>query len=179
MKINNTLEKCFLQNDDDRSRLFARFNPSQIAWSKSVPWTEHAQIKGRDTYLEFTKAKPATLTCELFFDFYEEKLDVYHEAIGYLESLVTVEKHAKGEMRPPIVVFGWGKQFRKFRGVMSSLDVKYTMFLPTGRPVRATATVKLTQCGRTSARFRQGKRVDLTKRPRAPKPGERGYDPRR
>jgi hypothetical protein len=50
---------------------------------------------------------------------------------------------------PPTDVLGGGP----FRGVIESLQTKYTMFLPNGTPVRATCNVKIKE----AARIVQGK----------------------
>jgi nucleoid-associated protein YgaU len=49
---------------------------------------------------------------------------------------VNEDKH-----RPPKVMFTWGGF--KFTGFIESLTVRYTMFLPDGKPCRATANVSL------------------------------------
>ena len=42
----------------------------------------------------------------------------------------------------------WGDDMQKFIGVVESVSTKYTMFMPGGRPVRATASVKLIEAER-------------------------------
>jgi hypothetical protein len=46
-----------------------------------------------------------------------------------------------------VATFYWSGEPR-FRGVIASVGVKYTMFLPNGIPVRATANVEVKQAGR-------------------------------
>ena len=54
--------------------------------------------------------------------------------------------------RPPMVsvTFEPPNGGLAFRGVVSSVSTKYTMFLPDGTPVRATASVKLKQASSAS-----------------------------
>ena len=46
--------------------------------------------------------------------------------------------------RPPFVMIAWGRM-RPFRGVIDSLNYDFSMFLPSGIPVRATVTLKITE----------------------------------
>jgi hypothetical protein len=51
-------------------------------------------------------------------------------------ALVDADKH-----RPPLVMFSWGGF--QFKGVVESLTMRYTMFLPDGKPCRATANLSI------------------------------------
>lgn len=159
-KIGQTqLVKCAIKNLDEGDEFIAHFNPKEISWDKSVPWQQHKRSKGDHPLMEFTSAKPATLSCEFFFDTYEIKGDVYAMYISKLEALTMVKKDGKDEQkRPPMVLFYWGTKFNKFKGVVESLSVKYTMFLPDGTPCRATATVKITQAAKAKAKVRKKKK---------------------
>jgi hypothetical protein len=84
---------------------------------------------------EFKSAKPMNLSVELFFDGYESKTDVS----GIVGALSSFAKGDPNDKRPPICLFTWGDAMPVFGGVISSLDVRYTMFLPDGTPVRAVA----------------------------------------
>jgi hypothetical protein len=167
-KINNVkLVKCAIKNLDEGEEFIAHFNPKEISWDKSVPWQQHKRSKGDAPLMEFTSAKPATLSCEFFFDTYEEKtsVDVF---IGKLQKLTMVKKDEKDEKkRPPMVLFYWGTGFNKFKGVVESLSVKYTMFLPDGTPCRATATVKITQADKAKAKVRKKKKSSGSSTPSA------------
>ena len=133
-----TLEKAKLINTDKNESWDVLFNPKEYSVQKSVQW-EPAKVPGLDVpEQQFTSGNPAMLSVELFFDTYEEKTDVRHahtqKIIGL--TLVDVEKH-----RPPTVMFTWGGF--KFTGFVESLTVRYTMFLPDGKPCRATANLSM------------------------------------
>ena len=49
-----------------------------------------------------------------------------------------------------VAVFYWGG-LPAFEGVIASVSVKYTMFLPSGIPVRATTSVSVKEAGRASS----------------------------
>jgi len=64
------------------------------------------------------------------------------------EQIATVEQESEGraageEGAPPRCKFVWGNF--SFVCILKSVDVTYTVFLPNGTPVRATASVKLLQ----------------------------------
>ena len=129
-----TLEKAKLMNVDKGTSQDVLFNPKEYSVQKSVQWEPH-KAPGLDTpEQEFTSGNPAVLSVELFFDTYEDKKDVRKEHTEKIMTLalVDVDKH-----RPPLVMFSWGGF--QFTGVVESLTLRYTMFLPDGKPCRATA----------------------------------------
>ncbi len=160
-QLKNTLVKCTLINvDEGNKRITALFNPKEISIDKQVPWQKHKTSRGDNPIMEFTGAKPASLSLELFFDTYEaNNKNVYEQHISELEELTKVKVgEADEDKRPPLCIFDWGKNFPSFKGVIESLQVKYTMFLPDGTPCRATASIKMTQATRTRSKKRKKKR---------------------
>ena len=133
-----TLEKAKLMNVDKGTSQDVLFNPKEYSVQKSVQWEPH-KAPGLDTpEQEFTSGNPAILSVELFFDTYEDKKDVraaHTDPIMKL-ALVDADKH-----RPPLVMFSWGGF--TFKGVVESLSLRYTMFLPDGKPCRATANISI------------------------------------
>ena len=130
--------KCLIKNIDTGVILTAQFNPKELQLDKEVPWTEH---KGRidNPNLEYTCASAAGLSVELLFDTYESRTNVNDAGVALLRSFAEV---ADDDRRPPMCLFLWGKHV-SFMGVIVSLQMKYTMFLPDGTPVRATCTIRL------------------------------------
>ena len=161
------LEKAQLIDVDKNDTFSVLFNPKEFSIQKSVQWEPH-KAPGLDLpEQEFTSGNPAVLSVELFFDSYEEKKDV-HEHTDKLQNLtlVNADKH-----RPPMVMFSWGKV--KFKGVVESLTVRYTMFLSDGRACRATAslTIKEAQTAKEQLEKNPRNSPDHTKR-RTMKMGE-------
>ena len=139
--------KCqLIELDPPRAvTLTAMYNPNQIRRNKQIPWTPSRE-RGEESTLQFTGARGAKLDLELFFDTYEQKTNVHTEYISKLHQLTDVREHADSKQRrPPLCLLTWGTGFPQFKGVIESVNVKYTMFLHDGTPVRATATVKLTR----------------------------------
>ncbi len=123
--------------DKSGDDLTVLFNPKEFSIQKTVQWEPH-KAPGLDLpEHEFTSGNPRILTVELFFDTYEEKKSV-HEYTDKLQNyaLVDPDKH-----QPPVVMFQWGKV--KFKGVVETLNMRFTMFLSDGTACRAVATVSI------------------------------------
>jgi Contractile injection system tube protein len=132
------LEKAKIINVDKNDTIDVLFNPKEYSIQKSVQWEPH-KAPGLDLpEQQFTSGNPSVLTVELFFDTYEDKEDVKKKHTDPLLKLTTVDASLH---RPPIVMFQWGSQ--KFKGVIESLSLRYTMFLPSGLPCRAVANLSI------------------------------------
>jgi hypothetical protein len=115
----------------------ALFNPKEYAISKSVPWNPQASSGLDAPEMQFTTGQGETLQLELFFDTYESGLPVklYTDRLHQL-ALIDTSLH-----RPPMVLVSWGAL--KFKGVIESINHRFTMFLEGGTPVRATVAITL------------------------------------
>lgn len=118
-------------------QLEAAFNPKEYTISKSVPWNPQATAGLDAPEMQFTMGQGETLQLELFFDTFEQRSPVTdHTDRLHKMALIDPELH-----RPPMVLVSWGKL--KFTGVIESLTHRFTMFLESGIPVRATCSVNL------------------------------------
>lgn len=148
MPNSSSLVKGSLETiEGEKLKLEFLFNPTKYSVSKQNKWSV-GKTTGKDVApLEFGGGQPKSLSIQLFFDTYEAGTSVttYTET---LEKMMQIEeslrdgKSSKG--RPPYCRLCWGKMF-SFPCVVQSLKVEYTLFLPDGTPVRATADLKLTQ----------------------------------
>ena len=122
----------------------AMFNPKDYTVSKSVPWNPHPEAGGDAPELQFTTGQGRTLALELFFDTYEAggSVRAFTKALDTF-SLIDVELH-----RPPQVLVTWGSI--AFRGVIESLNHRFTMFREDGTPVRATSTLSIREADSAS-----------------------------
>ncbi|MDB5050548.1 MAG: hypothetical protein JWO30_3619 [Fibrobacteres bacterium] len=118
----------------------AQYNPKEITVDKRLDWEKSKDSRDDAPSLEFKAAEPKTMSFELMFDTFETKENVYDKFIAALEAMA---KSDEGLKRPPRVSIIWGNALPRFEGVISSLSVKYTLFLPNGTPVRATVNVGL------------------------------------
>ena len=154
------LEKAQLIDMDKNATYSVLFNPKEFSIQKSVQWEPH-KAPGLDLpEQEFTSGNPAVLSVELFFDTYESKTDV-HQHTDQIQNLTLVnsDKH-----RPPMVMFSWGKV--KFKGVVESLTLRYTMFLSDGKACRATAAITIKEAKTAKEQLEKNPRnsPDHTKR---------------
>ncbi|HEV8322987.1 MAG TPA: LysM peptidoglycan-binding domain-containing protein [Myxococcota bacterium] len=140
----SSLVKAILRDEDKGKDYKVQFNPKEYAIEKSVPWNPQATAGNDAPEMQFTTGQAKQLSFELFFDRWEEQGDVRlagsDGSAGTKEieslALINAEKH-----RPPIVIFSWGGE--TFKGVIESLSQKFTMFLPSGVPCRATISVRI------------------------------------
>ncbi len=148
------LEKAYFTRKDDTSlKIPCKFNPKELSVEKSNHFAE-INIPGlSSSVLQFVRGNSRTITLDLFFDTYEEKIDVrqYTDIITGWDAGVKVsklEKDKKGLMdidselhAPPVCLFIWGAFV--FQCIIERVTKRFTMFLPEGIPVRATLTVTL------------------------------------
>ncbi len=137
--------------DEPELTVVAHYNPAELAVKKDVPWVakgEHGAPEGptsssQDSH-QFNGAPTRSMSLELLFDGYETHTSV-EPIVTQLETLTAVRdpESTNSEMRRPhfcIVVWGEGKPFRC---IITSLNVRYTMFSSHGRPLRAVCSVEL------------------------------------
>lgn len=134
---------------DVESYIEVCFNPKEYSLEKSVEWDAEKAFSDAPAP-EFKAPKPMTLSVTLQFDCYEERANVRDKWVRKLEKLTMMKKQPKNagdfkqhkkELRPPVILFVWGRF--TFKGVVESLSQKYTMFLSDGTPVRAECALKI------------------------------------
>jgi nucleoid-associated protein YgaU len=113
----------------------ASFNPSELSIEQSVNWSEQPTAQRDVVSQQHTNADPATLSLELFFDTYEKGSNVA-DLTSQIAKLGKIETHGNLH-RPPVCKLMWGK-VSVFQGTLQSLSQRFTMFLDSGIPVRAT-----------------------------------------
>ena len=125
---------------------------SEVTTEKSVPWTAHRTTEGDEPAMEFEAAEPKSLNVELMFDLFEERGGV-GEKVKPIEDLMTVDPALQ---RPPMIGLEFTKnQMPPLKGVVESVNTKYTMFLPDGTPVRATVRLTMKQASRATTKQQQ------------------------
>lgn len=141
----------------DREPLVAQYNPRELAVDQTANWTPSSTNKGDHPELSFGGGSGRSLSVELFFDTFETGEDVHKTYVAPLQRLMLVMSHTQGEamQRPPRVMLVWGEDLPRIVAVVASVSVKYTMFLPWGRPVRATCAVKFTEAQRFQGKRRR------------------------
>jgi predicted Zn-dependent protease len=148
MESNVSLAKAAIINlDQPGPPITCMFNPKEYTFSKRNRLTQ-GKNSGKDMpQMEFGTGKPASLKMQLFFDTYVTGQDVreYTDAIWALAMIDESLKDPKTQKaRPPLVRFQWGKTW-SFEAVLTRITQKFTLFLDTGTPVRATLDVMFQQ----------------------------------
>lgn len=126
------------------SSIVCQFNPVDYDVSNSVRYAEKTVPGGRGAISQFMSGESPTLTMSLLFDTYiPPSVDTPVDGgmdVSLLTSRVVSLTHITGSLhRPPIVTFSWGTI--TFRGIVTDVKQKFTMFLPSGIPVRAKLDV--------------------------------------
>jgi nucleoid-associated protein YgaU len=151
------------RTDPRRVNLEFQFNPEQLTVTKTVTWSEPKKpVKYRNAPdLDFGGGQPATFSLDLTFDTTrdEDEKDVrkYTQELlklamlGKWGSSGGLGGHRQRRADPPRVQFQWGKLVL-FLAVVTEVSTTYTLFLPDGTPVRATAKVTFKQFDETDDR---------------------------
>lgn len=127
------------------------FNPSSYRVTDSNQYVEIAVPGLRSPLLQFGRGNMRTLSMQLFFDSYEEGKDVRIYTRKITDLLETErELHA-----PPVCLLSWGGP--TFVGVLEQVTMNFTLFLPSGVPVRATIDVTFKEFPETTIRTQLGK----------------------
>ncbi len=121
------------------STIVAMFNPDKLTVSRSVSWPTQPAAKRDTPESQFTGGIPATLGVDLLFDTYDTpSLDKESVKTKYIDKLLQLTTVQGEQHRPPVCRMSWGDQAVFFQGVLTEIQTQYTMFLESGRPVRAT-----------------------------------------
>jgi hypothetical protein len=119
----------------------AMFNPTELAINKKVAWIKAQDSTPDEPAAQFAGIAPAELEVTLTL---RDPIDV-RKVVARLDELAEVDEQTR---RPPLVEVVWEGGLPPFKGVIESIGTKYTMFLPSGSPVRAVAHVKFRQAHR-------------------------------
>jgi hypothetical protein len=138
--------KAFIENLDTGERIPVLFNPKEYRISKYNSWRPAATSGANLPVTTFANGQPATMSVQLFFDTYTTKMDVRRHT-NKIAKLMEVNVREEGEsikLRPPKVKFHWGLSWT-FKAVITNMTQNFTLFLPTGTPVRAIVDVTFQQ----------------------------------
>ncbi|MBI1298815.1 LysM peptidoglycan-binding domain-containing protein [bacterium] len=124
------------------------FNPNQYRINKSNQFSEFTTPGSGAPLLQFGHGSAQTLTLQLFFDTYDPQARsgsavTVQDASVHVRKVTDLLKIDEKLHAPPICQFSWGGFV--FVGVLQQADVSYTLFLPSGVPVRATVDVTFKQ----------------------------------
>ncbi|MEO1094798.1 MAG: hypothetical protein AAFX01_07850 [Cyanobacteria bacterium J06638_28] len=143
-----TLEKAKLKAiDSGVDDIEFMFNPNEISFSRSMSLE---QSKGSRTETgqnktSFKHPNPYSLTVgNIIFDTYETNESVLPYILKFNSAVEFTQKGEGEKKRPPIYLFTWGDN-NYLRCFVKKFDFKLTLFLPDGKPVRASVNLSLEQ----------------------------------
>jgi nucleoid-associated protein YgaU len=132
----------------DKKELTFRFNPKELSIGKSATWTRPTSKGARSASKpEFGGVQPQTIQMELLFDDFEHPdKDLTKDIQQLMDWLKPAPKaFNKQKPQPHVLQLLWGanKAINGFHGFLKTVNAKYTMFKPSGRPIRATVQISL------------------------------------
>jgi hypothetical protein len=156
-----------LEGENKNKEIDILYFPPEYSIEKSNSFSEIAIPGLESPYLQFVKGNATSISLEIFYDTYEERIDV-RTLTNKLTDLMNIDPtlHA-----PPPLEFIWGVGSKEiFYCVLESVTKKFTMFRslemdkPPVVPVRARLTVKLKEFKKElSERERRTQSPDKTK----------------
>jgi hypothetical protein len=124
----------------DETELVFMFNPTQYKLQRSVKISRSDSPWDNGGSAEYLGTGPMILTMELFFDDFASARGDVTPQISKLLAWQMPDMDA--EVPPPMVKFQWGnKQLDDFTGVITQLDINYTVFRRDGVPLQAKVNV--------------------------------------
>jgi Contractile injection system tube protein/LysM domain len=154
MSGEKNLAKLTIKPDGGQD-ILVLFNPNSYTISKSVTWNadqasggkNHTKIELNAPPLKFGGGGSRQLSMELFFDVTEQPGKDVRDDTDQIAGLTRI---GRGRKDPPPCTVVWGaprtpKGDFPFRGVVSSLTQKFTLFNSNGTPIRATLNVTFTE----------------------------------
>ena len=142
------------------------FNPTEYRLSKSNQFAEVAVPGLSAPLLQFSRGNAETLTMQLFFDTHDPRYadgryGADQDVRIYTARVTDMMKINSSLHAPPICHFSWGHF--NFLAVVQQADVRFTLFLPSGVPVRATVDVTFKQFYDGSAEKASNQSANFTK----------------
>lgn len=149
----NLVKAIFVELDDEGNPKIPTgvtpilFNPSKISTQRGVKRAEQPKVGPEQPTDQPLYRESSSLSMELFFDTSDEKVPVT-VLTDRIEALMVAEGATH---KFPTCMFFWGA-FMSFKGHLVGANTSYTMFLPTGIPVRATMSVTFKETNRFGLR---------------------------
>lgn len=122
-----------------------QFNPKELSLTKNAKWARDPQRNAKKSGPpEFKGSDPCKLALEMFLDATDKMDDAVVKKVEQLFTccVATEESRGHGKGSPPWVIFKWGGM-TGFPAYVAGVTAKYTLFTPSGTPVRAVCTVNL------------------------------------
>jgi len=127
--------------EDKENEISCMFNPTEYSLSQGVEITRKNKKWTAGGSLEYLYTKPMTLTMELFFDDFASAAG---DVTPKINKLLSWQRPAGTRKPPPFVKFEWkNPELDSFEGILTSVDVKYSVFRKDGTPIQARANITI------------------------------------
>jgi len=128
--------------EDKDSEITFMFNPTEYRISQTASITHSQSVKDPGGDIQYLGTSGMTVSMQLFFDdFASMKGDVTPKITKLLSWQYPNPEKKVG---PPYVKFEWGNdQLKNFMGVITSVNVSYTVFSKSGTPIQAKVDLTL------------------------------------
>jgi nucleoid-associated protein YgaU len=164
------LEKAVIKYGKNfKEQIKVLFNPSEYVISTVNKYNSKIAPGTDNIIIQFKDGGASTLSMTLYFDTYTQSpfkniqtdpMQTVKSAISgdkedvrdYTKKITELMRIEAETHHPPEVIFAWGSL--SFKAVIKSVNETYTMFLPSGKPVRAKLVLSLMEAdhGVTNAR---------------------------
>lgn len=144
------LARAIIINTQTTERFSVMYNPEEYQLEQGNTFAEIGVPGLHAPPLQYVRGTLRVLSMELFFDTYEQRQDVR----DYTGKIVGLLDKSPRTNAPPVLVFSMG-QFH-FQCVLAQVGQRFTMFLRSGTPVRATLTVRFQEYQRIEIQIQRG-----------------------
>lgn len=127
--------QIIIAKNDSQETVNVLFNPNEYVLQSGNQYAWQTIPGLQSPIAQFISGEATTLTMDLFFDTFEKGTDV-RKLTAKISGLLNVDH---GLHAPPSCRFVWGSL--DFKGVAEKVQQRFTMFLDSGLPVRATLNV--------------------------------------
>ena len=132
------LQQLTITVEHTGQRIVVRYNPEEYSVSKDNNFAAQSIPGLGSPLVQFVNGNQRTLEVELFFDSYDTPTFVKEDVRVQTDQVAGLMKLDSDLHAPPVLVVGMASL--QFRCVLSRVNQRFIMFLPSGVPVRARLT---------------------------------------
>jgi hypothetical protein len=132
------LQQLTITVEHTGQRIVVRYNPEEYSVNKDNNFAAQSIPGLGSPLVQFVNGNQRTLEVELFFDSYDTSTFVKEDVRVQTDQVAGLMKLDSDLHAPPVLVVGMASL--QFRCVLSRVNQRFIMFLPSGVPVRARLT---------------------------------------
>jgi LysM repeat protein len=132
------LQQLTITVEHTGQRIVVRYNPEEYSVNKDNNFAAQSIPGLGSPLVQFVNGNQRTLEVELFFDSYDTPTFVKEDVRIQTDQVAGLMKLDSDLHAPPVLVVGMASL--QFRCVLSRVNQRFIMFLPSGVPVRARLT---------------------------------------